>query len=133
MSSKEKIDNKRVYKCMIHLNNEGFFDDDGNWNCWICWINNPLNEPKGRIIEELQTDKFLLRIVDRNMYGLGIGIELYQLTNDIQCLFSSSYRDLSVALRKYKSLFKSIKRGRISKKEIGRGDPYSNSSVRIGD
>jgi len=125
------MEQNKLYKCQLHTSNEGFFSESGEWICWICWLNNPLNDPKGRVIDEIKTKKHYLRIVDRSMFGQSIGVELYDLsTKNRYCMFANNYRDLSVALRKFKYLFKLVKQGKVNKKNIRRFDPHSPFSYR---
>jgi len=114
------------YKCEKHCSNEGFFNNEGDWICWICWLEDPLNDPKGRIIESRKIKKYFIRLVDRSIFHRGLAVELYDLSRskNKKLIFNSDFRDLSVALRKYNSLLQSIKEGRYRAPRIRFSDYY---------
>jgi len=87
----------KKYKCAKHKSNEGFYNNEGEWICWECIALDPYLSPRGRIIDSMIKEPFLLRLVDATKYGEFLRLEVF-LNKKLTVL--REFRDLSLATRK---------------------------------
>jgi len=97
----------KKWKCIVHRTNDVIITDDGTEICRICYKSNPYYNPRGRIVDEFivepkDGEEVTLRLVDRTV-STGGEQEVDQFMG-IKRVFHNSYRDLSMALRKFDEL-----------------------------
>lgn len=97
--------NKDPFLCKKHMSNDGFMDPDVDiWRCWICYREDPINNPTGKVIDEFRSGKnrFLLRVL---YHADNCSIESCDLrTRKIDVVYRS--RDLSATIREFVTIKK---------------------------
>lgn len=102
------------YKCQEHLSNEGFYDEEGNFVCLYCYMNNIFKCPKGRLLKQVRLRKYILRILDKSTKThKQMAVQVFIDKGDKKILdHKYTTRDLSVALRHYQQLHQDIEERR---------------------
>lgn len=106
-----EADKKRKYRCKKHMSNEGYYDSNNQWQCWECYFEDIYNNPRGTIVKYSRIRKYTLRVVDRSERHIVVEVFKERMLVD-----KFTYRDLSLALRKYEELTELIETGRYRKR-----------------